>query len=187
MGKEFELKYKSTPAQQATIAAAYGDFMSTEMESVYYDTPDGALAMQRVTLRRRKENGRYICTVKTPGKDHCRGEWETECDDILAGLKKLCKLGAPKKLLKLTEGGVVGICGARFTRRTQLLQLEDTVVELALDEGFLVGGGREKPMCEVEVELKAGSREVATAFAESLAARFGLSPEPLSKFRRAMM
>jgi len=187
MGREFELKYRASAAQLEAIAAAYTGFMLTEMESVYYDTPDGKLAMQRIALRRRKENGRYICTVKTPEKDNSRGEWETECDDIWRGIKKLCKLGAPEKLLTLTAGGVVGICGARFTRRAALVQTQGATVELALDVGFLVGGGREKPLSEVEVELKEGSEEAAVAFAEALAARFSLVPEPLSKFCRARL
>lgn len=187
MGKEFELKYAASQAQQEAIAAVYGDFMSTKMESIYYDTPDGVLAMQRITLRRRMENDRYICTVKTPGKDNSRGEWEVECDDIRMALNKLCKLGAPKKLLPLARGPLAAICGARFTRRAKLIQLEGASVELALDAGVLVGGGKEKPLCEVEVELKSGSEEAAIAFAEALAERFGLTPEPLSKFRRAML
>ena len=58
-------------------------------------------------------------------------------------------------------------------------------VELALDEGVLSGGSREVPLCEVEVELKSGSREAAVIYATQLAVAYGLKQEKGSKFRRA--
>ena len=60
-------------------------------------------------------------------------------------------------------------------------------MELALDQGILTGGGIDLPFCEVEVELKAGSREAATLYAQLLAARYGLEPEHQSKFKRATL
>ena len=59
-------------------------------------------------------------------------------------------------------------------------------MELALDAGILMGGGQEIPLCEVEVELKSGSVQLCDTFAKMLASRFGLQPEPHSKFRRAL-
>ena len=99
---------------------------------------------------------------------------------------ELCNLGAPRQLLLLTANGVEPFCGAKFTRLAKLLTLEATTVELALDAGALLGGGRELPFAEVEVEYKSGSEEAAAAFARELAARFGLVPEPKSKVARAM-
>ena len=58
--------------------------------------------------------------------------------------------------------------------------------ELALDRGVLTGGGRELPLCEAEAELKEGSREALVAFGLLLERSFGLVPERLSKFRRAL-
>jgi inorganic triphosphatase YgiF len=58
-------------------------------------------------------------------------------------------------------------------------------VEIALDLGVLRGGEKEIPLCEVEVELKSGSQDAAVAFAEALAEKYALVPEPKSKFARA--
>ena len=63
---------------------------------------------------------------------------------------------------------------------------EGGIVEVALDQGFLQGGGRVLPLCEVEVELKEGTAAVCDRFADTLASRFGLTPEPKSKFARAL-
>ena len=187
MGREFELKYRATEAGQAAIAAAFdGGFEEISMETTYYDTADRLLAAHRYTLRRRMENGVSVCTVKTPGGEHGRGEWECVCSRIEDGIPELCKLGAPEALLQWTAGGVKPICGARFTRLAKQLPTESGTVELALDRGVLLGGNQEEPLCEVEVELKDGTEADAEAFAAALAERFGLVPEEKSKFRRAL-
>lgn len=186
MGREFELKFAAGEEAFAALGRNWTDFTVITMETTYFDTPDGALARRHITLRRRLENGVSVCTVKTPASGGGRGEWELEETDIGAAVPALCKLGCPEELLSLTAGGLVPVCGARFTRRARLLTLPRCRVELALDEGALLGGGREMPLREVEVEVKSGSEEAASAFAEGLAREFGLTPEPKSKFRRAL-
>ena len=59
-------------------------------------------------------------------------------------------------------------------------------MELALDQGVLLGGGKELPFAEAEVELKSGSDHTALSFAEALAKEFALKPQPKSKLARAM-
>ena len=187
MGREFELKYRADAATLEAIRDAWGDFTEIRMETTYYDTFDGKLFNRRWTLRQRMENGTSVCTLKTPHADGGRGEWEVEAPGLITGIPMLCKQGAPMDLMILTVNGIVPTCGARFTRLAKTIELEDCTVEIALDQGVLTGRGKEQPLCEVEVELKAGSQKAAVAFAESLAARYSLETEPLSKFRRAMI
>lgn len=186
MGTELEWKYAATEEAQAAIRARFSGFTPITMETTYYDTPDGALSARHITLRRRLENGTSVCTVKTPGPGRGRGEWETQCQQITQAIPVLCKLGCPEPLISLTAPGLTPVCGARFTRLAALLTLPGCTVELALDAGWLFGGGREQPLCEVEVEYKSGSEEAAERFARQLAARHGLVPEEKSKFRRAL-
>lgn len=186
MGREFELKYRATPEQIAGIRKIAGEYREITMETTYYDTPGRKLSSLRWTLRRRFENGISVCTMKTPAADGGRGEWELEWPDITTAVPELCKLGAPRELLDLTAEGLEEVCGARFIRQAALLTRPDCTVELALDQGVLLGGGREIPLCEVEVELKAGSEAAAIAFAETLANACGLQPESRSKYRRAL-
>lgn len=185
MGREFELKYRSDDRINEALRTQYGPFTPITMETTYYDTPRRELSQRRWTLRRRYENGVCVCTVKTPGSNGARGEWETECDDILCAVEALIALGAPEELAALTRNGVAEVCAARFTRLAALLQREDCTVELALDSGFLMGGGHQLPFAEVEVELKSGSEAGAVRFAQELAKRYGLEPEPKSKQQRA--
>ena len=186
MGREFELKYRATEEQLKNIEAIYGEFREIRMETTYYDAPDGIFSRLHWTLRRRMENGVSVCTLKSNLSDGSRGEWEVEWGDILSAVPRLIAMGAPKELEEYTRDGVSPTCGARFTRKALTLAAGAGTVELALDQGQLLGGGQALPFAEVEVELKQGRDEDAVAFAQTLAARFGLTQEPKSKLRRAL-
>ena len=186
MGREFELKFRADAAAIAAIKEKYGTFTPISMETTYYDTFDLKLSMHHWTLRRRMENEKSVCTFKRPHKDGGRGEWEVEAPNIMEGIMKLCQSGADWELMRSTAGGLQEVCGARFTRLAKTLEIPGATVELALDQGILIGRGKELPFAEVEVELKEGTDEAAIAFATELAAEFGLAAEPKSKFVRAM-
>ena len=67
----------------------------------------------------------------------------------------------------------------------------DLFVEIEKDlRGYgdesIYGGGKTLPLCEVEVELKEGSREAVLAYGAFLSAAYGLKPEKASKFRRGL-
>lgn len=187
MGLEFELKYAATPEIQRSIQKMLGDaFQEIAMETTYYDTPAGEFSARRWTLRRRLENSVSVCTLKTPAGALGRGEWEWEADSIEDAIQILCKLSGQEPLGSIAAGGLVPICGARFTRLAATVTTEDAVLEVALDTGVLTGGGREMPLCEVEIELKSGSRQGTMLYAAFLERKFGLQPEPRSKFRRAL-
>lgn len=187
MGIEFELKYRATAAAQAAIREAYaGQWETIRMETTYFDTPGGALSQRWYTLRRRMENDTSVCTVKTPVDEIGRGEWEVRENEIHRAIPELCKLGAPEDLLALTKDGVIPMCGARFTRQALTVRFGGSVLELALDSGILLAGSKQEALCEVEAELKEGTREDALAFGAVLANAYGLTPEKKSKFRRAL-
>lgn len=186
MGIEYERKFRADPARQEQLLKAL-DLPTRQiaMETTYYDTPAGDLSRRHVTLRRRMENGNSVCTVKVPAPGGARGEWECLCGRIEEAIAELCKLGAPAELTDWVAGGVIPVCGARFTRLAADLVTPEFTAEVALDRGVLIGGGREIPLCEVELELKSGDRQAMDAYARILAARFGLVPEKKSKFARA--
>ena len=187
MGIEYEWKFRAAAAVQDEIRSAFAENEQLfAMETTYYDTPDKALSSRWYTLRRRMENDRCVCTFKATISSNGRSEWEVECEDIERGILELCKLGAPRDLILLTRGGLLPICGAKFTRIAKTLTLEACTLELALDRGILFGGGKEIPLCEIEVELKDGARDACDAFAKALSARYCLERETHSKFRRAL-
>ena len=187
MGREFELKYRASTEIQGRIRREFSGFREISMETTYFDTTDGALAARKITLRLRKENDETICTLKTPLPDGSRGEWECHATDIAEGLACLLQQGAPAEFGLLAQTGLIPVCGAKFVRLAATVETADGTAELALDHGKLLGGNKELPLCEVEVELKTGSDAAAMELADTLALRYDLQPENRSKFRRAML
>ena len=188
MGVEFEVKFRATPEVQEQLRKDIsGAEEQYQMETTYYDTPTGAFSARWCTLRCRKENSRSVCTLKAPAQGHGRREWEVDCDSIAEAFEKLCKLGVPEEYLALAQEGLVPVCGAEFTRIAKTVELDTGTAELALDKGILMGGGKEIPLCEVEIERKTCSEESCVAYASFLAMRYALEQEPDSKFRRAQL
>lgn len=184
MGREFEIKYRLTPEAFEALSQRFGPFRQIQMETTYYDTPEGALSARRWTLRRRLENGVSVITLKTPGTNGGRGEWEIPSEAVDAGL--LIAAGAPRELETLIAPGLIPTCAARFTRLAAALCYGESTLELALDRGKVLGGSRDAPIFEVEAELKSGRDRDVRAFGAFLETAYGLAPEPKSKFRRAM-
>ncbi len=186
MATEFELKYLTTEEAVTQIRAAFPGGTCIPMTTTYYDTCDHALSQRRWTLRHRQEGDAHVCTLKTPGADGItRGEWECCCDDIHAAIPILAEASGMTELLHLTRGGVHAACGATFQRIAISVQLDRTTAEIALDQGMLINGSKTLPLCECEVELKAGDPEDVLAFAETLAQTYHMQPERRSKFARA--
>ena len=188
MATEYEWKFGATPAQLAAIAGSLPESgTKIAMQTTYFDTPTGQLSARHYTLRRRLENGESVCTLKAPaGK--ARSEFEVRCEDIAQAIPQFPAMGCPEDFASSVQEGIIPICGARFTRRLWTVFDSDGKgsLELALDEGVLMGSNREIPLCEVEVELKEGDAQYCDLFAKALAARFGLTVEKKSKFRRAL-
>ena len=186
MSIEFELKYAATPEILQQLRKDFGQPENiTSMQTTYYDTPSGTLSALRYTLRQRMENSTCVTTVKVPFGESVRGEWECCCDRLEEAVIQLCRIGAPQELLAAQREGFVPVCGARFTRHCYRLTSADGWAELALDEGILTGGGKEIPLWEIEVEHKAGAQEETVRLAQAIKDKYGLCPEPLSKFQRA--
>ena len=186
MGIEYERKYKATPQALERLLSSIGQSgTEIQMQTTYYDTPGGDFAARHWTVRRRMENEKSVCTFKFPVDTIGRGEFEVENASLEDAISELCKLSGKEELVTLAKAGLVPVCGARFTRIAIDLAVGNTRMELALDRGVLLGGGKEMPLCEVEAELKAGDPKDVDRFGAYLQTAYGLEPETLSKFARA--
>ena len=185
MGVEFELKFLAEESVFEELKKESDCWVTYDMATTYYDTPDGQCSQRYWTLRRRFENGLSVCTLKTPAGIDGRCEYEWSCEDIHDAIPHLCRLSGSNALAQLVERGLVELCGARFTRTARPFCAGCTTTELALDQGVLMGGGRELPFAEMELELKAGDPQELNRIAQTIAHRFGLEQETKSKFARA--
>ena len=158
------------------------------LHNVYFDTPDQTLRRHKVALRVRRlsEAGagkdRWILTLKTAGTSvgglSQRGEWERELADGTPQREDL--RGTPWD--ELDPDGQLWPqllpCFVTSCTRSvwQVRQRDRSHVEVALDVGEIVAGGRRLPVCELELEQVQGPTEALYALAHRLADTLALLP-----------
>ncbi len=131
------------------------------LTSTYYDTPDGALRAQGLTLRVRENSGYFIQTVKAGAVAGAnilsRGEWQ----DAVAGNRP--DLAAPLSGARLQRAGAGDLQAIFITDVTRsTLEIEPApgiAIEAAIDKGEIqtVRGEAVEPIGEIELELKSGA------------------------------
>src|SRR5512140_777648 len=81
--REIELKFRLDPAKADAVfdALGGGKARTKTLTAIYYDTPRRTLARGHMALRVRRENDRWVQTLKSDGGADGRlgrGEWEAE-------------------------------------------------------------------------------------------------------------
>lgn len=171
---------------------AKDDYEIRRMKSTYYDTPDNQFHQRKWTLRLRDEGGHPVAALKTANTSDdagffTRNEWQCVVDNIDDAIPMLIDQGAPKELKTLVRNhGLVPCCGAEFDRKSVCLYMNDGVrIEIAGDRGVLFGGGREMPICELELELLYGDAGSLPPLCNQLVGDYNLTEERRSKYVRA--
>ncbi|MGI6180741.1 MAG: inorganic triphosphatase [Agathobaculum sp.] len=195
MEKEYKWRADEALLGQALLWAAShlgSQSRTIHMRSQYFDTADGLLHRHDTALRLRRENEQLVCCMKRRNVSTVAGmraheEYECEAGSIEEGLSLLPAHGAPHDICALAlSAPLVITCEVDFRRCAILLQQNNTVCELALDEGELRRGERTAPLCEIELELIAGDEAAFHTLASDLANHLSLIPEPQSKLARAL-
>jgi len=196
MKEEIELKLALAPENAAVLQRhallrklKHRRMTTKHIVSVYYDTPDLTLQQNKVTLRIRKSGRDRIQTIKCdalPGKSMLvRGEWEQR---ISGELPEPSKLDVPELRALIDphhgNGALKPVFVTDVVRRTWPLKVGDREIECALDVGEIKTDGSTQPLCEVELELKAGDRAGLFELARQLNQAIPLRIERSSKAAR---
>lgn len=166
-----------------------------QLHNTYFDTPDDVLNHQRTALRIRRVGGEdqpvWLQTLKMGGSGESalsqRGEWEAAVPG--AALEFGMLQATPWSQLD-PDGTLFQALAARFTtdftrtRWTVRNRDDGSVVEVALDLGRIVAGGHSAPICELELELKAGQPTALFEIAREIASAVGVMPLGASKSQR---
>lgn len=192
---ETELKFQVPEAQWARVrrAVARSDASAVSMHALYFDTPERALAAARLALRLRREGSRWVQTVKGEGDGMLqRLEHEVE---VPAGrrtpapdLARHDEAGPVAAALRAALGPDAAplerVFETRVERRVRVVRHAGAVIEIALDEGRVHAGRRERPLREIEFELKSGPVAALFDLAAQWAQRHALWLDPRSKAER---
>jgi inorganic triphosphatase YgiF len=145
------------------------------LASVYYDTPEFALAREGVALRVRRAGDRWVQTLKAEGEAMAglqardELEWPLEGEGLdLAALdtSRYRELFADAHV----RGRLQPVFRTDFDRAARLVSFPDgTAAELAIDHGEIRAGALSAPISEAEIELKTGDAQRLFALARELA------------------
>jgi inorganic triphosphatase YgiF len=191
---EIEIKLQVPAAALADVRASVrrGRCAITRLRAIYADTPDERLAAAGWVLRLRKEGRRWVQAVKRPG-DGVLARFEHE---VVLGTQRDAPAidvtrhadapGFDAFLRGLGDGaGTLAPVFETDVRRThRIVRVRGATIEIALDEGAILAAGQREPLCELELELKAGSVTALTALAAQWAERHGLWLDVQTKAER---
>ena len=194
MTTEIELKFDLAPEARGRLTAAATALAGANprrrrMRSLYFDTPERALAQREMALRLRREGRRWVQTLKAgrsgTGGLHRREEWEN------------ARPGPTLDLSVLAETPLARLDGARIRKRLgpvfevnftrtawQLAPAPGCRLEIALDMGEVASGRLTAPICEVEIECLEGDPGRAFDLAARLMEEVALHPSATSKAQR---
>lgn len=188
MADETELKLELVPAAAAMLLAS--DLLpaarsSGRLQAIYFDTVDHRLAKAGLSLRIRRSGRRRVQTVKADGGMaaglFARREWERTVADDVPVIGDATPIPA---LLGADMALVVPVFVVKVVRTTWDIVDGDTRIELVLDQGQVIVGARQAPVCEIELELKAGDPAALFHHARRIAERVPMRLGVLSKAER---
>lgn len=164
------------------------------LHNIYYDTPRQELYEERVALRLRRVGSstspQWLQTLKMGGRSDSalshRGEWEVPLTGAELSREVLEATPWPEFDPDGSRFGALAPCLVTAFERTSwtVRQRGGSVVEVSLDMGQIVAGGRCLPLCELELELVAGPPAALFEVAQQIARSVAVLPLNVSKSER---
>ena len=162
------------------------EFHMNRLENAYYDSPDLVLNAEKIALRIRKKGKCYIQTLKTKGQSvnglSKRGEWEWVIPEPQLQLDSLVQSQAWPSSIDAHQ-----LCKAfetNFTRHQVEFTWHEATIELAIDQGEILSGGKTETINELELELVAGNEQSLHLLCQELQKYMTLVPSDISKAER---
>jgi len=158
-----------------------------ELGNTYFDTPDNWLRQHDIGLRIRRFDDVYVQTVKTAGRVvaglHQRPEYNAEHTGNEPELTlHPTDIWPSGKDIETLQNELTPLFSTNFTREQWLIGMADgSQVEVAFDQGKVIAGEKEDPICEVELELKSGQTDALFTLARSFSEYGGMRLGNLSK------
>jgi triphosphatase len=157
----------------------------------YFDNDNLALRKMDFGLRIRTKGLKYEQTIKTAGKVeaglHQRPEYNVNITERCLDLSLFPTNIWPENtnVMELQTSLQV-LFSTNFSRHTWLIQLNESVIELALDSGYICTAPGQPSLVinEIEIELVSGSEQALFTLAEQLKEVVSMQPSNISKAAR---
>ena len=160
--------------------------------SIYYDTADHRMLKHGLIYRVRSDQDDWIATVKKMGQSeggfHQRDEWNMFLPDGTPRPDLLEEESIREEVMTLIGNQALAPLVYTEFQRT-LAEWTDhsgNRIEIALDQGIIEAGKCQRPIQELELELKHGSPEAMLLLASELSEQIPMKPESASKFHRGL-
>ena len=179
-------------AQSLIKAAVPGQGGKQLLDARYFDTTTLCLQKAKLAYRIRREGEQWIATIKDGGMSsgglHERREWNVAVPDAQPDISVFEDTDIGKKLIELVGcQQLEPILSTKFERRTMDIMMPDnSLIEVAADQGIIVAASKKAPILEVELELKSGKPAALLQLGAQLAREYPFIPEPDSKFYRGL-
>lgn len=180
MNAEIELKLFFLPIYQESLINKLDSLDNAvpqgkrRLANGYFDTPDLQLRQWDMGLRVRGYDGHREQTIKTAGQVvggiHSRPEYnvtiQADSPDLSLFPTSIWPADAD---LAATQAQLTCIFHTDFYRRAWHVQIDNSVVEVALDIGEITANGQQEALCELEFELLSGDTEALLKLAMQVA------------------
>ena len=169
-----------------------GSHKTVKLVNIYFDTRDLLLRQAGIAYRVRQNGKKYEATVKMSRTDagglSARQEYNVPVKNAKPDLSVFADSG-----LQVDFDAILGtaqiekLFTVRVKRELRLLQVtKETLVEMAIDQGFISAGGKKETIDEVELELKEGSLADLLEYTARIAAMAPVFTESRSKYARGL-
>jgi len=166
-----------------------GPAATRELRTVYFDTPEHDLHAAGVSLRLRRQDGGWLQTVKVD--QHVEDglcnpiELQAFVEEERPDIRKITDKKVRRAVEKaLSDASLRPVFETVVQRTTRCIKVQDSEIELAVDDGEFRAGNKRQDLREAELELKAGSAEGLLLAAEKLLAGHELKLSSRSKAER---
>lgn len=159
------------------------------LSNTYYDYPDHFLAKQKMGLRIRQEDQELTLTLKTNGEVvgglHSRPEYNLPLTEKETPTNAQLRELYPFE--QLPSSTLQPIFSTDFNRTFWLVECQQSKIEVAFDQGKIIAGESEQPICEIEFELKSGNVQDLFDFVETLPFEIDIYFSSASKAKRGYL
>ncbi len=197
MKQELKLRLLDPDAWSALLSHPLLDLHAlppVTMDTVYFDTADGALHRAGITYRVRREGERWIATVKGVGTSagglHQRPKWTVVVEEDKPSPQVFVGTEAGAMLFAAAgENTLLPLLETHFQRLKRELSWEEdgSGILIAADRGEIRAGDDRAPIMELDLKLLHGHPAALLELGSILARDLPLLPDPQSRMHRGFV